>query len=280
MTSNQANHTHFRDKYGPWALVTGAAQGIGAAYADALAARRLNLVLVDKQEEPLRRVCDELGRRTGVETRAVPVDLSTANFIETVREQTADVVVGLLICNAALGTVGPFLDERQEDLQLAIDINCKAPVILAQTYAKPMAERGKGGIIFMASGTGYYGNPFCANYAATKAYNLILGESLWYELRDCGVDVLAYVPGPTNTPGLRKSRPGLKEGMTVGMVKLPAQAAEAALEALGKAPSTARDWRMKLQIFVMTRILGRRQAIETFGKRLSKLKRTRNAHPS
>ena len=138
-----------------------------------------------------------------------------------------------------------------------------------------MVKRGKGGIILMASGTAFYGNPFVANYAATKAYNLVLGEGLWYELRQHGVDVLAYIPGPTNTPGLRKSQPKLKEGVAVGPIKLPAETAEAALNALGKAPSAARDLRMTLQIALTTRLFTRRKVIQLFGDRLSRLRRTR-----
>lgn len=274
MASEHAHGTEFRDKYGPWALVTGAAQGIGSAYAEALAQRGLKVVLVDKQEGLVRKVAEDLRQRYGVETRAVTVDLAAPNFIATVCQHTEDVAVGLLICNAALGTVGPFLDEPLEDLQLAIAINCTAPALLARVFGKHMADRGRGGIIFMASGTAYYGNPFVASYAATKAYNLILGESLWYELRDCGVDVLAFIPGPTNTPGLRKGRPGLKEGVEVGMIKLPSRAAEAALQALGHAPTAARDLRMTLQIALTTRILPRRKVIARFGSRLAMLRRT------
>jgi short-subunit dehydrogenase len=262
-------------RYGPWALVTGAAQGIGSAFAELLAGRGLNLLLVDKQEAELQVVAAALRERYGVQTRPVIVDLARADFIDTVRAETADLSVGLLISNAALGQVGPFLSENVDSLQAALDINCRAPAILAHVFGTQMAQRGQGGIILMASGTAFYGNPFVAHYAATKAYNLVLGEGLWYELRQRGVDVLAYIPGPTNTPGLRKSQPTLKEGVAAGMVKLPVQTAEAALNALGKGPSAARDLRMTLQVAVATRLLPRRKIIEIFGDRLSRLQRTR-----
>lgn len=265
----------FALRYGPWALVTGAAQGIGSAFAELLAQRGLNLLLVDKQEAELSEVVGTLRRRYEVQAKAVIVDLARPDFVDIVNAQAADLAVGLLICNAALGQVGPFLSESLESLQSAIDINCKAPAILAHTFGTQMAQRGQGGIILMASGTAFYGNPFVAHYAATKAYNLVLGEGLWYELRQRGVDVLAYIPGPTNTPGLRKSQPKLKEGVAVGMVKLPAQTAEAALNALGKGPSAARDLRMRLQVAIATRLVPRRKIIELFGDRLSRLRRTR-----
>jgi len=275
MSNGGRNRQGFVLRYGPWALVTGAAQGIGSAFAELLAERSLNLLLADKQETELRDVASALRERYGVQTKPVIVDLARADFIDTVTAQAAGLSVGLLISNAALGQVGPFLSESVDSLQAAIDINCRAPAILAHTFGTQMAQRGQGGILFMASGTAFYGNPFVAHYAATKAYNLVLGEGLWYELRQRGVDVLAYVPGPTNTPGLRKSQPKLKEGVAAGMVKLPRQTAVAALDALGKGPSVARDLRMTLQVAVATRLLPRRKIIELFGDRLSRLQRTR-----
>jgi hypothetical protein len=104
-----------------------------------------------------------------------------------------------------------------------------------------MVERGRGGLILIASGTALQGSPNYANYAATKAFNLSLGESLHYELKQQGVDVLSYVPGPTNTPGLRSALPGLKEGVEVGPIRLAGPTAEAALKALGARASAARQ---------------------------------------
>ncbi len=104
-----------------------------------------------------------------------------------------------------------------------------------------MARRGRGGIILLASGTALQGSPRYANYAATKAFNLVLGESLWYEFKGHGVDVLSFVPGPTNTPGLRTSVKGLKEGVAVGPIRLPGETAEYAVAALGRAASASRQ---------------------------------------
>ena len=96
-------------------------------------------------------------------------------------------------------------------------------------------------MILIASGTALHGSPNYANYAATKAFNLVLGESLWFELGAHGVDVLSFVPGPTNTPGMRKSLPRLREGVEVGPIRLPGPTAEAAIRALGKRASAARQ---------------------------------------
>ena len=146
-----------------------------------------------------------------------------------------------MICNAAIGLEGPFLSETLENHRRAVDVNCQAALALTHHFGSEMVARGRGGLILIASGTALQGSPDYASYAATKAFNLVLGESLWYELKDRGVDVLSFVPGPTNTPGLRSSLPTLVEGVEVGPIRLPAVTAEAAIEALGKRASAARQ---------------------------------------
>lgn len=233
----------FRERYGPAALVTGAAGGIGHAFAESLAARGFALHLLDVQAEPLDAVAAELRERYEVSCWALPVDLAQRDFLGAVDAivERAGAPVGLVVCNAAIGLEGPFLEESLDDLHRAVDVNCQASLTLAHRFAPEMVERGRGGLVFVSSGTALHGSPGYANYAATKAFALSFGESLWYELQPHGVDVLAYVPGPTNTPGLRRSLPHLQPGRAVGPVGLPGETAEAALDALGKRASAARE---------------------------------------
>jgi len=233
----------FRERYGPAALVTGAAQGIGRAFADSVAARGLSVVMLDVQEEALDVAAREVAETYEVSTWALPSDLSRRDFLGGVDAviQRAQIEVGLVICNAALGLEGPFLDASLEELQRAVDINCQAVTALTHHFGRAMRERRRGGLVLIASGTALQGSPGYANYAATKAFDLVLGESLWYELKEFDVDVLSFVPGPTNTPGMRKSVPGLREGVEVGPIKLPTVTAEAAVDALGKKASAARE---------------------------------------
>lgn len=232
---------HFRERYGPAAIVTGAAQGIGRAFADSVAARGLAVYLVDVQAEPLARAAQEVEAKFGVRAVPVAVDLSRRDCLDPIRAAVPVEEVGLVICNAAIGQEGPFLEEKLEALHRAIDVNCHAALSLSHGFGAEMARRGRGGIILIASGTALQGSPRYANYAATKAFNLVLGESLWYEFREHGVDVLSYVPGPTNTPGLRRSVVGLKEGVEVGPIRLPGETAERAVSALGRAASASRQ---------------------------------------
>ena len=256
----------FRERYGPAAIVTGAAQGIGRAFADSLAARGLDVYLLDVQATEVVRAASEVSAAYGVRAIPMAIDLADRDFLASVlaaleREAGAgagtderaedehvasprprpDSEIGLVICNAALGLEGPFVSETLEHLQRSVDVNCRAALALTHHFGREMVARGRGGLILIASGTALQGSPDYATYAATKAFNLVLGESLFFELKDRGVDVLSFVPGPTNTPGLRSSLPTLAEGVEVGPIRLPAVTAEAAIEALGKRASAARQ---------------------------------------
>lgn len=113
--------------------------------------------------------------------------------------------------NEVLAEVGPFEDSGLASLLAIVDVNVKAPLALTHTYGRAMVQRGRGGIIVLASNSAYHGTPYVAHYAATKAYNLVLGEGLWFEWARYGVDVMAFAPGATNTPGLRRAKPGWRE---------------------------------------------------------------------
>lgn len=233
-------HAVFRQRYGPAAIVTGAGQGIGRAFAEALARRGLSVFLLDVQAELVERAAAEIEAAHAVSATPVVVDLARRDFIGPVEEAIGTQEIGLLVCNAAIGLEGPFLEETLSALHASVEVNCHAALTLAHCYGGRMVARGSGGVVLIASGTALHGSPGYAGYAATKAFNLVLGESLYYEWKDMGVDVLSFVPGPTNTPGLRKSVPGLAAGVEVGPIRLPGVTAEAAIAALGKRASAAR----------------------------------------
>ena len=231
----------FAEKYGPWALVTGAAEGLGAEFANQIAARGINVALVDVQIEKARAHAEKLAAAHGVETRAVECDLAAPDFMQRLEAETRGFEIGLLICCAALGTNGAFLETPLESMKRTIQINCMSTLELCFGYAKPMVARRRGGVVVIASNSAYSGSPYVATYAATKAFDLSLGEALWYELAPSGVDVLAFSPQGTNTPGLRRGMPDLKEGETRENVMLPSEAVGLALAALGNIASTRPD---------------------------------------
>lgn len=265
---------NFKHQYGPWALVTGGAQGMGAAFATAIAEHGVHLILLDREQALLEATAERLRSTLKVDVITVCADLAEPDFLDALQQKTAHCEVGLLVACAATGHVGPFEQTPVKNILSAISVNVSAPLMLTHHYCQSMIERQRGGVILFASSAAYQGTPYVANYGATKAYNLSLGEALWYELGKHNVDVLAISPGGTNTPGFRSANPGLKEGQKVKGVMLPEDTAAAALNALGNTPSARPSLRDTLETFLMTRVFSRRKAISLIGDKInSQLKR-------
>ena len=116
-----------------------------------------------------------------------------------------------------------------------LDVNCRTPLLLVHHVLPKLVARGRGGVVLLSSLSAMRGSALVAGYAATKAWNLILAESLWDELRDTDVDVLAVLPGTTRTPGLLSSAP--QAGLATANLMDPSDVAREALDALGRMPS-------------------------------------------
>jgi short-subunit dehydrogenase len=220
----------FLRRYGPWALVGGSCQGI--ALARALAARGAGLVLVDNREDLLPEVADELAEAYGAPVHPVALDLGERATGERLRALAGEREIGLGVACAALGGVGPFLSEPLDAHRARLAVNCGGALGVAHALAPPMVARGRGGLMFFSSMAGLQGTGWVASYAATKAYDLALAEALWYELRPHGVDVLAVLPGSTDTPGMRSSRPREERVRYMSADEV----AREALDALGRTP--------------------------------------------
>jgi short-subunit dehydrogenase len=246
----------FRERYGPWALVAGASAGLGEAFARELAARGLRLVLLARRADALERLAAELREAHGVEVRTAPVDLGRADLLEVVGPLAANLEIGLLVYNAAHSVIGPFLDRPLTEQLRVVDVNCRGPLLLAHALGAPMARRGRGGIVLMTSLSGSQGNPWLASYAASKAFNLVLAEGLWSELRGRGVDVVACRAGATRTPGFAASHP--KRSVPL---QAPEEVVARALAALGRGPTVVTGGLNRLAAFAFARLLPRRMSI-------------------
>ena len=247
----------WHEKYGPWALVTGASSGLGAEFVKQLAARRLNVVLVARREREMAALADDVRRNHGVDTRIVPADLTGSDACAHVGEQTGDLEIGLLVNNAGFGLSGAYADLDPDRLLNMTVLNCNVPVRLTSHFLPLMLDRGRGGLIFLASTAAYQATPYLGVYGATKAFNLLMGESLWEEYRTSGIDVLALSPGFTKTEftsvARMKDASGLREAEPDTVVAL-------ALERLGRNPSVIHGLANKLLNFT-GRLIPRRAAI-------------------
>lgn len=190
---------NFRSKYGPWALITGASSGIGAEFARQLARQKLHLILVARTKEKLEQLSQALSAQNDVEVKIIVADLSQREEIETILRQTEGIDVGLLVNNVGREDGGHFLDSDINGVIQTLDLNCRVPLELTHAFARKMATRQRGGIIFLSSVVAFQGVPYIASYAASKAYDLIFAEGLASELKQHNVDVLALCPGFAKT---------------------------------------------------------------------------------
>lgn len=256
----------FRERYGPWALVAGASAGLGEAFARLLAARGLNVLLLARREETLARLAADLRRAHGVEVRTEAIDLARGDLAAAVERAAAGLEVGLLVYNAAHSAIGPFVERPLDEHLRVLDVNCRGPLALAHVLGGAMARRRRGGMVLMTSLAASQGNPLLASYAASKAFELVLAEGLWAELRGRGVDVLACRAGATRTPGYAASRPR----RSVRLME-PEDVARQALDALGRGPSAVTGALNRVAAFALGRLLPRRASIGIMGRATRRL---------
>jgi len=195
-----------KEKFGPWAVVTGASSGIGREFARQLAASGLHVALVARRLDPLEEVGRGIAKDFGVQYRALTMDLSQEGFIAKLAEQTKDLDIGLVVSNAGTANPGEFLKLDQQLLQATLRLNTTSHLDIAHYFGRKLAERRRGGLILVGAMGAENGIPRITNDAAAKAYVHSLGEGLHYEFKPLGVYVTVLAVGFTNTPVLEKFR--------------------------------------------------------------------------
>jgi short-subunit dehydrogenase len=239
------------ERYGGWAVVTGASAGIGAEFARAFAADGLPVVLAARREDRLKELAVELERDHGVETRTVGVDLATQGGADQLAEAVSDLDVGVVVNNAGFGYAGAFAKLDAARMRDMIQLNCLAPVVLTSHLLPKLQERGRGAVIVVGSVAGNQPLPLHGVYSATKGFDRLFGESLWGELRGTGIDALVLEPGSTTS-----------EFHDVAG-ELPHAGAPAkdvvrtALDALGQQPSVIHGWLNWVRAVAAARLLPR-----------------------
>jgi len=261
-------HTH----YGPWAVVTGATEGIGREFAVRLAEAGFHLVLVARRQDALALLAAELAGAHGIGARVEAIDLATDQGVADLIARTETFDVGLLVASAGFGTSGEFVDSALADELAMIDVNCRAVAALSHAFGGRFVARGRGGIVLMSSLVAFQGVPRAANYAATKAYVQSFAEALRIELRPRGVDVIASAPGPIHSGFAARA------SMTMGLAQTPRAVAGATLAALGRRGTVRPGWLSKL-LEASLALLPRRGRVRMMGAVMAGMTRPRAALP-
>jgi uncharacterized protein len=251
----------FSRRYGAWAVIAGASEGLGAEFAQQIAARGVNVLLLARRQAALDEVAHAIRERAQVEVRTSALDLGSASLESELRACTNGLDIGLLVYNAAYSPIGNFLDVSLHDKLQALDVNCRGPLVLTHLLAEPMVQRGRGGIVLVSSMAGLQGSGLVATYAATKAFDTVLAEGLWNELTRRGIDVLACCAGATETPGYLRSQPsGKRKPMA------PRTVVQETLSSLAHGPTFFPGRANRMAAFLMTRLLPKRSAIDMMGR--------------
>lgn len=260
-----------KEIYGSWCLLAGAAEGLGEAYALALAERGMDIIMVDSQDELMQALGDKLEKDFGISTRRICLDLAETASAGRIMEAMKDTSCRLMVYNAAFSRIRRFSDYSQEDLNRYLEVNARTPATLVHGMANLLTGNPgqKKGIVLMASMAGLWGSGLLAPYGATKAFNIVLAEALHHELKSRGFDLMACVAGPTSTPAYLATQP--RYGRIPVHVMTPKEVAVGALGSLGKRAFYIPGWQNRLNYFLLTRILPRNLAARLFNRATRKL---------
>lgn len=228
MTDKPSNDSDLRRRFGPTALITGASDGIGRAFAVQLAEHGFDLILVARRGEVLQDMALDLGTRFGVDVRVLAMDLTDPTSVPHLMSLTEGTLVGLVVAAAGFGSIGPFLDQDMASEINMVDLNCRSVVELSYGFGQRMKAEKRGGIVLFGSLVGFNGAPLSATYAATKGFVQSFAEGIAAEMRPYGVDVLSVAPGPVGTGFAARA------GMQMGQSATPELVARSALAALGR----------------------------------------------
>jgi short-subunit dehydrogenase len=223
-----------RERYGDWAVVTGASSGIGREFARALAKEGLSCVLTARRTDRLEALAAELSDGHGVSIRVVSADLATEAGRRKLAEAVSLVSVGVLVNNAGFGLSGRFEVQEPSTLREMIELNCHAPVAITRAVLPSMIARARGAVVIVGSIAARQAVPLFGVYAATKAFDLLFGEALWAELRSHDIDVTVLLPGPVATEFADVA--GEARSLAAGEEESPESAVHYALQALGNQP--------------------------------------------
>jgi short-subunit dehydrogenase len=264
----------FAGRFGSWVVVAGSSEGIGAEFSRLLAAQGLNLVLIARREQPLRKLADELKSAHQIKVKVLPLDLGTDEAVTQLSNEIARLDVGLLVYNACASCICNFAESPPEALDAIISTNCRGLVRFARLLAPRLADRPQGGgLLLMSSMSGFTGHATAAVYAASKAFTTSLGQGLWAELEPCGVTVRVCAAGATNTPSFLSVTPEDKRQLALPMDAYSvAKFALQSLERRGSRGALVIPGALnRFAAFLMKRVLGPTEAVNFMSSNLKRI---------
>jgi short-subunit dehydrogenase len=223
-----------KNKFGPWAIITGASSGIGEGFARQLAADGLNVVLVARRISLMQQLGEELAKKFKIKYRVIEADLSDEMAIKKITDATDDLEVGLLISNAGAGYPGRFFAAEEADHRYILQLNITSHLSLTHYFGRKMVARNKGGIVLTGAMGATHGVPYMANAGGTKGYISTLGKGLHTELKEFGIHLTVLLTSPIDTANMTFGKVGYtKENTPVQPISV-AQCVSETLLALSK----------------------------------------------
>lgn len=274
-------YNSLKNKYGQWALVTGASSGIGEAFAHIFASIGINTLLVSNEEDTLQKVCDTIEHTFNTQAIAVHGDLTDRKFLEELTKKSADYSPGIIVNNAGFGIMGYLIQHDYDDYIKMLQVDEEAVLFLTHHFCRDFYTKGrKGAIINVSSANADFnrGIPFSSVYSSSKSMVKYLSEAVYYEMKPFGIDLLNVSPGPTKTSFQEKANTN-----TLIFCETPENVVHKSLRALGKKPSVTTNFYTKLMLttykalplskhkkmdiraFIFGRLLGKRKHITLDG---------------
>ncbi len=261
-----------RNKYGGWAVVVGAAKGLGEAFCGSLAKRGFNIVMVDKAKDPMMILSERLKEEYGIETLNINIDLFETDSVMQIIDSIKDLDCRLLIYNAAFRYIKEFADHTSEELDIYLNVNINSQIKMIHAFSKGLIGKNQsGGILLMSSLTGLLGMQLVATYSASKAFTWNLAEALYHEFKSKNIDISACVAGPTDTEAYLSSDP--QYGFIRPQVQKRKAVAEYALSKLGKKALFISGLSNRINYFILTRLLPRKMASRVANKAMRRMYR-------
>lgn len=262
---------------GEWAFIAGAAEGLGEAFSTVLAAAGMNLVMADIKAPELEKLAPELEKKYRMKTDPLVIDLSEENAWQRCMEKILEHDCRLLVWNAAYSHVRPFLEHTHDVLDQFVNVNARNVIHIVHAFASTLqAEDKPGGILLMSSLSGVVAPPLVAPYAATKAFNIKLAESLFYELKPLGIRITACTAGIVSTPKFWESSPVF--GTFKPSIMEPEAVVAFAIRNLGRKPVITPGWSNRFSYFLLTRILPKNVSLKIVAGTMQKMYRRPQAN--